>query len=50
MSVREIAELRDESIRKNRSLLTSGEAFTCACWGLLLVVCVMQETFETLFA
>jgi hypothetical protein len=50
MTTREIAHLRDESILKRpyRALLTSGEALTCTCWGLLLALCVLQETVETL--
>jgi hypothetical protein len=53
MTMREIAQLRDESILKppyRAALLTSGEALTCTCWGLLLVLCVLQETVETLLA
>ena len=52
MTTREIAGLRDESIlnRPYRALLTSGEMLTCSCWGLLLALCVLQETVETLFA
>ena len=50
MTTREIAQLRDESTLKRpyRALLTSGEALTCTCWGLLLALCVLQETIETL--
>ena len=50
MTMREIAQLRDESTLKGpyRALLTSGEALTCTCWGLLLALCVLQETIETL--
>lgn len=52
MTMREIAQLREDSMLKRpyRSLLTSGEALTCTCWGLLLVLCVLQETVETLMA
>ena len=52
MTMREIARLRDESVLKNRyrALLASGEALTCTCWGLLLVLCVLQEMVETLLA
>jgi hypothetical protein len=52
MTMREIAQLREESMLKRpyRALLTSGEALTCTCWGLLLLLCVLQETVETLMS
>lgn len=39
------------ALRRRRDYrLTAGEWLTCSAWGLLLVICVVGEAIETLFA
>jgi hypothetical protein len=44
MRLHEIAALRDAAreMYARGKLLTTGEALTGACWGLLIVLCVLQ--------